>query len=523
MAAIPGRLMSAGSMDGTKNLERTIVRNASTNLVRLAGSGVIALVLPAVLVRTLPPDTYGAWALLLQLTLYVAYLDFGIQTAVAKFVAGADELNDTQQRDGIVSTSFAMLVFAALIGLVLIATLAWQLSNIFPQMPRALVGSAEIALLLIGSSLALGLPFFAIQAFFTGLRRNEIPASIVIANKFIMALLVIIAALKHLGLAVMGAGAAVANLLSYAGSAFVWRLCSGGAKIRLSLASRFFARQIGAYSGAVLVWTVAMLMISGLDLSIVGMFDYKSVAYYAVAATLTNLLVQAQGASFAALLPASSVLAARGDTQRLGELLVSSTRYGMLIMLAVVLPLILGGKFALRIWAGADYAQHSTAILQVLLIANLVRLCALPYSTLLLGTGQQNKVILSPLVEGTTNLAASVIGAYLLGAIGVAIGTLIGSLVSIGFHIFYNMPRTVMIAIDRARIVKEGLLRPLTCGLPFIGLVLIHSATQLTPEAQTSLFVIASFGAALLLWKYGLVDFERQKVVHAFRLHRAKP
>src|SRR5262249_22396191 len=157
---------------------------------------------------------------------------------------------------------------------------------------------------------------------------------------------------------------------------------------------------------------------------------------YAVAAALTNFLVQVQGAIFAALLPASAVLAARGDTQRLGQLLISSTRYGMLILVSIALPLIVGGRFALRLWAGYDYAEQGTAILQMLLVANVIRLCALPYSTLLLGTGQQNKVILSPLAEGTTNLVASVIGAYLFGAIGVAIGTLIGSFVSLGFHLF---------------------------------------------------------------------------------------
>jgi len=62
-----------------------------------------------------------------------------------------------------------------------------------------------------------------------------------------------------------------------------------------------------------------MLLISGLDLSIVGIFDYKMTAYYAIAATLANFVAQAQGAIFSALLPASAVLGARGDGERLGE------------------------------------------------------------------------------------------------------------------------------------------------------------------------------------------------------------
>src|SRR5207244_4520329 len=107
---------------------------------------------------------------------------------------------------------------------------------------------------------------------------------------------------------------------------------------------------------------------------------------------------------------ASAVLNARGDAQKLGALLVSSTRYGMFILLAMALPLMLAGKWILHLWVGPAYAAGGLAIMQVLVLANVVRLSALPYATLLLGTGQQKKVILSPLAEGVTNLVASIAG-----------------------------------------------------------------------------------------------------------------
>jgi O-antigen/teichoic acid export membrane protein len=494
---------------------RTIVKNASSNLVRLVGSGIVALLLSPFLVRMLPKDTYGAWAVLLQMTLYVGYLDFGIQTAVARFVAHTHELDDHEQRDGIVSTAFAMLTLAAVLGCILVAVLAWQLPAIFPQMPATLFRPAQIALLLMGGSLALGLPAAVISSLFIGLQRNEIPAGVAIANKFVMALLVTAVVLKHWALAAMGAAVAAANVLSYIGSYVAWRVWANGVKIRLSLVSKACARQISSYSATLVVWMVAMLMISGLDLIIVGVFDYKSTAYYAIAATLTNFLAQAHSAMFAALLPASAVLGARGDAHGLGRMLIASTRYGMLILLAMALPLIVAGHFVIRLLAGPDYALHSTAILQVLLIANVIRLCALPYSTLLLGTGQQSKVIISPIAEGITNLVASVAGAYLIGAIGVAIGTLIGSFVSVGFHLFYNMPRTASIAINRFLLIQEGLLRPLVCAAP-IGLVLLSRIIVHGPSVAISFFTLAAvIGTVWLFWNYGLINSERRTLQEA--------
>jgi O-antigen/teichoic acid export membrane protein len=190
----------------------------------------------------------------------------------------------------------------------------------------------------------------------------------------------------------------------------------------------------------------------------------------------------------------------------------------MLILLAMALPLIIAGHFVIRLWAGPDYAQHSTLILQVLILANVIRLCALPYSTLLLGTGQQSKVVISPIAEGVTNLTVSVVGAYLMGAIGVAIGTLIGSFVSLGLHLLYNMPRTSLIPIDRPRFVKEGLLRPLACAAPFGFVLALRFVADLRDQSQILLISIAALGAVLLFWNYGLIGSEREKLAHALRL-----
>src|SRR5579863_8903095 len=198
------------SLASTNSLARIVVKNAFANLARLAGSGVIALALPAVLVRTLPKDVYGAWALLLQLTLYVGYFDFGIQTAVARFVAHSTELGDTQQRDQTVSTAVVLLCAAALAAIGVITGLALHIPQLFHQMPATLYSPVKYALLIMGCSFAIGLPFSAIHAYFIGMQRNEIPAGLTVGGRAAMALLTIGAVLKGWGLVAMGAAVALA-------------------------------------------------------------------------------------------------------------------------------------------------------------------------------------------------------------------------------------------------------------------------------------------------------------------------
>ena len=384
-------------------------------------------------------------------------------------------------------------------------------------MPVSLHRDARIALLFMGCSFALGLPVSVINAIFVGQQRNQIPVGILIANKLTTAALIVIVVLRHSGLAAMGAAVCTANLLSYSASYIAWRAWAPYVRIRVKLASKSYAQRVASYSAALGVWYLAMMMISGLDLSIVGVFDYVAVAYYAVAVTLTNFVVQTQNAIFAAVLPASAVLNARGDSEKLGALLLSSTRYGMLLLLVMALPLLLAGRFILSVWVGKQYALHSLLIMQVLVVANVVRLSFLPYATLLLGMGEQRKVVISPIAEGTTNLLASVLGAWLFGAIGVAIGTLIGSFVGIGVHFLYHMPRTTGIAIDRPLLVKDGLLRPLICAAPFGILLFLQAVTpHLSAGSTWFLSCIAVIGTGSLLWNFGLIGSERRKIEHVF-------
>src|SRR6516162_7522491 len=105
-------------------------RNAAAGLVRLFVSSLVGLVLPAYLTRHLPVKTFGAWVLILQLSAYVSYLDFGVQTDVAEYEAKAD-------REGAArcaSAGFAILLVAGLLGVLLTLILAWRVPQLFRDM-----------------------------------------------------------------------------------------------------------------------------------------------------------------------------------------------------------------------------------------------------------------------------------------------------------------------------------------------------------------------------------------------------
>jgi O-antigen/teichoic acid export membrane protein len=462
------------------------------------------------------PDAYGTWALVLQISAYVGYLDFGIQTAVGRFVAHANERNDKEHRDSIVSTSLAGLSFAGLLGLGIIAVVAILIPDIFPRLPRHLLGDARTALVLVASSLAIGLPASVFNGVFVGLQRYEIPALIIGGSRILSAVLLVIV-VKHGGdLTHMGIAVASVNVLSYAMQYFLCRRLAPMVKPSARLISSRTRRELFDYCFSLSVWSFATLLVTGLDTLMVGVFDFSKVAYYTVAATLITFILGLQSSIFGVLIPEVAVLAARDKRSELGQMLIASTRLGMYILLISGLPLLIAARPLLAIWVGPMYADKSFLILRILVVANIIRLSALPYAMLLIGTGQQRLVIVSPLVEGFSNLLVSVIAAALMGAVGVAIGTLVGSIVGILVNWIYNVPRTTMIAVNLLSYLSDGILRPIACFSPLFLLLLIEWLIPgVVGNMQSRLLFVTGCLTFASVWTFGLSGNQRDRVLMA--------
>ena len=495
-----------------------LAKNALANLARGSTAALVAVLLPPFLTRLMSAEAFGAWALVLQLSAFVGYLDFGIQTAVGRFVAHANERGDGGHRDRILTTSTALLVAAGAAGIAASAGLVLLMPHLFHQVPPALLWDARRSLFLVASSLALGLPCSVFNGVFVGLQRYEIPAAIIGGTRFLSAVCLVLVVRHGGNLTQMGIAAAMINLLSYGLQYLAYRKVGPKLRFARSLVSADAARELFDYCLSLSIWTFAMLLVSGLDVSLVGYFEFDKVAYYSVAATLIVFLIGVQNALFNVMIPSTAVLQARGNSAQLGRFMITATRYGTFILLLLGLPLIFAAKSILTLWVGPEYAVRGARFLQVLTAANMLRLSAVPYIMTLVGTGQQRLVTITPLLEGVSNLVVSVIAGYFFGAIGVAVGTLVGSIVGVGGNFVYNMPRTTEIKFRIWDYLREGLLRPAVCALPLIFVALFFRHSDLSPVPSVYAVIIgATLATAVLFWRFGLVDSKRSQLLRARR------
>ncbi len=483
-------------------LRFTVIKNALANVIRMGASAIVALALPHFLTRAMDHDRFAAWVLMLQVAAYANYLDFGLQTAVARYMAQAIEKGEDKSRDGLISTALAMLAVASLVALVAIGAVLIFLPELFQAAPAALIGElrAGTAVLTIGAALLL--PLSAFTGVLIGLQRNELPAMAVGTSRLAGAVMVIFAVFHTHSLVVLAALLGGCNLAGGVVQYLLARRLLPGMRIALRQTSRKMAFELARYCSALTVWSFCMLLVSGLDVTIVGHYDFSAVGAYSVAALLISFLTGVGSAVYSALLAPMAVLQARGEWKRIQNLVVTVTRLSSFLDILEVLAVFLWGHWFLHLWIGESYAVQALPILKILIVANAIRLVGAPLSSALVATNQQRHGISGALAEGVSNFGFSITGALLWGAIGVAWGTLAGAVIGILWVLVLMVGWLRYPIVSRAELLLEGCLRPLLCLSPVILLVLLLSQVQNT-TVRLFAVVAAAVVTVALTWRWG--------------------
>ncbi len=491
----------------------TFAQNSIISIGRLLISTAVALLLPTFLAHKLSVKTYSAWVLILQMGAYVGYLDFGVQTGISKYVAEFEARNDTKSSSMRASAGLLIMIAASVLGVALTLVLAWHVPDLFIEMPPSLYADVRLSLVFIGLSLSFGLVCSICSAIFLGLQRFGIPMGISLVNRVLYTAVILGAVFLHSRLAVMGLLVAAVNVLTGLLQVVAWRRLASHVQLSLRGIDRDVIKKMLTYCSTLAVWTVGMLCVSGLDVTIVGRYDYAQTAFYSIATMPTNFMISIAGAALGPFLPTASALAVHRTAGQMGEILSKATRYTSILLIVSGIPLLVGGYWVLRLWVGPAYAVHTVGYLRILVLANIVRNTCLPYSSMLIATDSQNVAIAGASAEAIVNVVCSAYLAHHIGAIGVAYGTLLGSFVSVGMHFALSMHFTYSkFSVSRTRLLLVGIVRPVTIAVP--SLLLLRSWwSASSPVFGIPTFLLWVVSTGLLVWYVSLNGSERKKLV----------
>jgi O-antigen/teichoic acid export membrane protein len=497
------------------NTHHVVIKNSLANVITGVSSALLAVALPPVLARTLAPGEFGTWALILQLAGYTALLNLGMQGAVGRYVSYYLAAGNRQSSDEFVSTAFATLCVIAVVALAGVLAASGFLAHLFPELPIALVWQAKLCLCVVGAALALGLPVTVFNGVFAGIQRNEIIALTLGSTRLLLTVLLTVTALTWHALLPLAAVFALVYLVSYVVTWVLYRRLAP-ARIARALVRRSALEEIARYCGSAMVWSIAMILISGADTTIVGRLDFSRVAAYAACLGPVAVMAGLQQALFSPLLQVGAVHSAAGDNERLNQTLLRATRLGTVMLLAAVTTLLLFAPEILKIWLSPVYAQQVAVVFPLLIFGHAIRLVSMPYATLLLATAEHRRVIIAPVVEGLVNVTVAVLAGMRFGAAGVASAVVVGAVISVSLNYFYNLPRTHGTPGLRVRLLRESICVPALCFAP-AALACAADRAGVPLASSVMLRGLVLLTSVALAWKFAIESQERQTVMKYLR------
>jgi O-antigen/teichoic acid export membrane protein len=486
---------------------RVFVKNSLANLVGGVSTAALNLCVPPILSRYLSRPEFSAWTLILQLATYTALLGLGTQGAVSRFVAYHLAHGHRRAANEFVSTALLLLLVTAAVALLAVGAISENISNLFPALPSFLFGTSRTALLITGSTLAVGLPLGAIAAVFTGVQRNELVAAIQGGSRLILAGVLVATAIAYQSMVVMAIAFCAVNLVAYV-SYWVINYRLAIVDISPKFVTRSALHELWTYCGTVVVWMLAMFLINGLDTAIVGRVEFSAVGVYGACIGPALLISGIQQAVFGPLLQFGAAQSAQTSGGNLTALLTRAVRLSTLLLLSLSIPLLIYSRELLDWWLGSQYADLSSMIFRPLLIGNVVRLVATPYTLLLLATLKHRQVLVTPVIEGVANFTVAVAAGMRFGAVGVAYGVVAGAFVGQLMNYFINFPQTTELVGNRRALVWKGIAMPVLCVSPSLLVIVIEPFNTHT-TSRVAMSLVALVISGVLAWRLTLEHDEK--------------
>jgi O-antigen/teichoic acid export membrane protein len=417
--------------------KRRLVANTLASTVAQLSALAIAFVLAPFLIRAFGVHAYGAYTLVASVAAFTLLLDFGLGPAVEKLLS--EYLAAERKADAGALLASVTVAYAGVGVLVLLVDLALAAgaAHVFHLEAGEQILLRRL-LLVAGASALAWWPLSVGARALGGLQRYTHTAAVTAGVAVGNALAAVAVVLTHRGPLAL---AVASNAVSIVGAALMLALARGQLVARGVPASRPSRAALGAalaFSGPVFLLQLAVqVLYHQTDRLLLGMFvGSVAVTLYEGPARLVALIVQLTGFGNTALMPFASQLEATRRSDTLAALLLRASRYVSAFVAPLALLLAVLARPLLVGWLGPAFAEAELATvmltgLQVLLVSLSVG------HTVVVATGKLPGRL--PVILGVValNLVISVALVRRYGMTGVALGTVVASLLDYPLHLRY--------------------------------------------------------------------------------------
>jgi O-antigen/teichoic acid export membrane protein len=445
------------------------------------------------IVHRLGVDLYGLLILAGLTTNYFAIVELGLGQATVKFVADSSARGDWSGLRRMVWTSVLTYLGLSGAGALALAALTPWLTHLL-RVPAASVAITEQIFYISAAGLVVSMMGSIFASVPRALERFDIVTFLSIpagAGQLAVNLLLLYLGYSIRALVIGGVVIQSLVLVAYIGIARHLVPSLGRPTWDWSA-----LRQLLRFGSLVSISQVVGPVLTHVEKFIIGsMLTLGAVAFYSVPYNLVWAFTIIPGSISGVLFPTFSRLTVEGDHRRRSHLLVRSTKYVFTAILPIAVVVAIFSRRFLAAWMGADFAQHSTAVLQVLAFAVVINSVAAPAYQGLQAMGRPGIPAAFHILEVCLHIPLCF---FLIGRYGV-LGGAIAWTVRVGLDtLLLTVAFTRVTEISYRSFLSRALLRPAMAAAGLLPVVCVAAYCLPGLHRVATILAIASVG--LVYW-----------------------
>lgn len=402
---------------------RRLALGSALNVVNLASTALLSLLIMPFVVHMLGDRMYGIWVLVVAITGYYALGNLGLSVAVSRHLAAALGAGDEEECNRVFNTAFSIFCAIGLL-VIIVSGVVVALTPLFCKNPQD-VSLLRKTILILGFNVALAFPMRVFTGTLGARLRFDLLGGLGLLSAGLRTVLII--AFVHLGRGVVGL--AWATLLSQIPSSLLYVHFARKSLPFLRLASEYrqrgTARKLFSYGIFSFIAHIGETLRFKVDAPVVAAFvGLAAVTHYKIAGTLAQYFMELITVVMGVLGPVFSRLDGAGDYQEIKKTFFFSSKLSVCAASFVGFALIAWGKPFIERWMGPQYLDAYPCLV-ALTSGLIVALTQAPSVNLLFGISRHRFFALFHSIEGVSNLIFSLLLVKKYGMLGVAVGTLI--------------------------------------------------------------------------------------------------
>ncbi len=495
-----------------------ILRNITSNWVGFAVNAAVTLILTPFVLRELGAARYGIWILTSSFVGYYGFLDLGFRTGVVQYLTRYLAVNDYERGSDCISSAVSALSVLSMVMVILSFGGAVAAPYLF-ALPPGTGNEAFWCILIVGVSSAVQCALSPFSAVFTAKQRFDLTNMIGIGTRLLTAGGIFAALKAGYGLVGVSSAFCGANVIDYLVRWCVSRFLAPELDVSWKRAKIERLREIASFGGWNFLISLNSYIYSYVPNILIGVFmPIAAVGYYALATGLLRNVNSILSPIGQVIYPVAVELHSKDNKLELMRMYHDATRLMMLVMIPIVLVASFWANDFYRLWVGEKYISGSTflsvaLIFQILLISTVTCFSSSVAQQILTGSGRV-PVTATLLISGSIiNLALSLILIRPLGLLGVAVATVVSSLLVDAIAVPYMLHKTLGFSIKD--FLLKACARPMAAGLIQI-LIIILVRLQGKPGNWFNLVfqgTIAAVGLGAVLFTVGLNGAERERFI----------